>query len=232
MTKRIVPTQAEEQGDFPFGASAAPDTQPAAEPAADVSGPTPSANGTHASPDPFDLGALRLSPTAATALGVKKALLCVPVCKPNKAWFVRAHRSEDFRIVTGVIVDDRDTYLVAPALRAELATEATFRPKLLVTSINRQGAVFLWELNLPQPDGRIDAWSRTAMEAMAMATREWVRVTSNQVAGYYDAFVASAQLSEPEWPEVEFQELLRIAFRDKYIDRMDHPVLRKLRGEV
>jgi hypothetical protein len=27
-------------------------------------------------------------------------------------------------------------------------------------------------------------------------------------------------------------EILRIAFKDRYIDSMDHPVLRKLRGEL
>ena len=39
-------------------------------------------------------------------------------------------------------------------------------------------------------------------------------------------------LPEPEWPELSLRELLRIAFKDKMIDDLGHPVLRKLRGEV
>jgi hypothetical protein len=29
---------------------------------------------------------------------------------------------------------------------------------------------------------------------------------------------------------LSFQELLRIAFRDRLIDRLDHPVIKRLRG--
>jgi hypothetical protein len=39
-------------------------------------------------------------------------------------------------------------------------------------------------------------------------------------------------LPEPNWPELPFKELLRVAFKDKYINSLDHPILRKLRGEV
>jgi hypothetical protein len=50
--------------------------------------------------------------------------------------------------------------------------------------------------------------------------------------GAYDVFQAQGHLSEPEWPQLPFGELLRIAFRDRYISTPDHPVLRRLRGEV
>jgi hypothetical protein len=32
------------------------------------------------------------------------------------------------------------------------------------------------------------------------------------------------------WPEVTFQELIRIGFRDRVIDAVTHPVVRRLRG--
>ena len=34
------------------------------------------------------------------------------------------------------------------------------------------------------------------------------------------------------WPDTPFRDLLRTAFKGRYIDSLDHPVLRKLRGEV
>jgi hypothetical protein len=37
-------------------------------------------------------------------------------------------------------------------------------------------------------------------------------------------------LSEPEFPELTLNELLRIAFKDRIVDKLDHPVIRKLRG--
>lgn len=120
----------------------------------------------------------------------------------------------------------------SPRPSAELATEPTFRVKMFATAINRQGTLFLWEANLPRPDGRADEWSRTALEAVEMATRGWVRVAANMSLGAYDVFQAAGQLTEPEWPAKSFSELLRVAFKDRFIDSTDHPVLRRLRGEV
>src|SRR5262245_26456009 len=110
--------------------------------------------------DPFDPAALRLSQDFAADLGVKKALLTVPVRKPDKAWFIRVHPSEESRLVTAVVElkEERETYLVAPALWPELAGEATFSPRALFTAVNRQGVVFLWPVRLPGPDGKLDDW--------------------------------------------------------------------------
>jgi hypothetical protein len=48
--------------------------------------------------------------------------------------------------------------------------------------------------------------------------------------GAYEMFEARGVISEPAWPDASFQDLLRIAFRDRMIDRVDHPVIRRLRG--
>jgi hypothetical protein len=192
--------------------------------------PPPSSPG----PDPFDPASLRLPPDFNAGLGVRKALLTVPVRKPDKSWFVRVHPEEAYRIQTCVIdlKEDRETYLVARPLWSELATEAIFKPKLLATATNRQNVVFLWEVNLPRQDGRVDEWTRTALEATNRATKNWVRVAANMSLGAYDVFEATGPLPDPEWPTTPFPELLRVAFKDRYIDDLNHPVLRRLRGEV
>src|SRR5262245_50605601 len=65
-----------------------------------------------ASPDPFDPDSLRLSHDVTTSLGVKKALLTVPVGKPDKSWFFRVHPEEAYCLPTAVIEikEDRETY--------------------------------------------------------------------------------------------------------------------------
>jgi hypothetical protein len=50
--------------------------------------------------------------------------------------------------------------------------------------------------------------------------------------GAYDVFEATGPFPEPQWPGIGFEELLRIAFKGRYIDSLDHPVLRRLRGEI
>ncbi len=45
-------------------------------------------------------------------------------------------------------------------------------------------------------------------------------------------FEAMGDLPGPTWPDVSFRDLLAIAFKGKRIDTLDHPVLRRLRGEA
>jgi hypothetical protein len=200
--------------------------------AAQPATPPPSTSG----PDPFDLESLRLSQDelGTAGLGVKKALLCVPVRKPDKFWFCRVHPDAAYRLSTFTIElkEEREVYLVARPLWEALAARNAMRPKLLVTAINRQGTLFLWEVSLPRSDGRTDEWSRTALEAVEMATRQWVCVSANMNLGAYDVWPATGNLGEPAWPEVPFNDLLKIAFKDRLISDWDHPVLQKLRGEV
>jgi hypothetical protein len=179
-----------------------------------------------------DLTALRLSQDFAATCGVKKALLTVPVRKPAKEWFIRTN--PDWHIETCVLElkEDRETYLVAPALRQVLAGESTFGPRALFAAMNRQNVLFVWPVRLPGPDGKIDDWSRSALEGATMAEKQWIRVASNMSLGAYDVFTATAEWPEPEWPDLPFNEILRIAFKGRVIDTLDHPTLRRLRGEV
>ena len=191
-------------------------------------------SGQDVAPDPFDPDRLRLSQDFAASLGVKKALLTVPVRKPSKEWWVQVHPDEAYRLQTAVIElkEDQETYLVEQNLWSELATEATFSPRALFAAMNRQGVFFIWPVRLPGTDGKVDEWSRSALEAADMAQGGWVRVAANLSLGAYEVFEATANLPTPDWPDKPFGELLRVAFRDKLIDSVDHPVLQKLRGEV
>jgi hypothetical protein len=105
-------------------------------------------------------------------------------------------------------------------------------PRTLYTAINRQGVVFLWPVKLPGPDGKHNEWHRSAAEAAGRAMDRWVRVTANMAAGGYDIHVATGELTEPEWPKVSFQDILKIGFRDRIVDRADHPLVQRLRGVV
>jgi hypothetical protein len=186
------------------------------------------------SPDPFDPARLRLGQDFGDRGAVKKLLTTVPVRKPSKEHFVRTHPDPAFRLVTGVLElkEDREIYLVDPALWPELATEATFGPRMLITTVTRQGVVMLWPIRLPGTDGRVDEWNRSALEAAETARKSWVRVQANMSLGAYEIMVAAGTTATPEFPALTMGEILRVAFRDRYIDTLDHPVLRKLRGEV
>ena len=193
----------------------------------------PSEGKAAASPDPFDPEQLRLSQDFGASLGVKRAMLTVPVRKPDKTWWVRTHPDQAYHVETAVIElkEDREVYLVDRELWPELATEATFAARSIFTSVNRQGVVFLWPIRLPGPDGKQDDWSRSALEAAIMAQSGWVRVQANMSLGAYEVWEATGVLPDPDWPAEAFSDLLRIAFKNHYVETLDHPVLKRLRGE-
>jgi hypothetical protein len=88
----------------------------------------------------------------------------------------------------------------------------------------------LWAVRLPAPDDRKTEWPRSAREAAELAMTQWVRMKANMSLGAYDITVAESVIADPVWPEVSYQELLRIAFRERIITTLDHPVIRRLRG--
>jgi hypothetical protein len=183
-------------------------------------------------PNPFDPANLRLSQSFAETAGVKKLLTTVPVRKPSPQDFVRVHPDPGFRENFPIIElkDEREEYLVVanlvPALRGE------FVSKTLFLAITRQGTVFFWPVRLPSPDGKDLEWWRSAREAAELGQKSWIRVMANMNLGAYDIFQAESVIPDPEWPQLGYWDLIKIAFRDRLIDRIDHPVIKRLRGQV
>jgi hypothetical protein len=143
---------------------------------------------------------------------------------------VRVHPGAEYREPLAVIElkDDREFYLLPPPIARELPGE--FVMVMLFTAINRQGVVHLWPVRLPASDGRINKWHLSAMEAAELAMKRWLRVKANMALGAYEMFEAAGTIPDPEWPPLSFQELVRIAFRHQYVDRLDHAVISRLRG--
>jgi hypothetical protein len=185
----------------------------------------------HVVPDPYDPESLRLDQSFVETSGVKKLLTTVPVRKPNNQDFVRVHPDEAYRLTAAIIElkDDREVYLVLPHVAHQLPGECS--PVALYTAINRQGATFLWPVKLPRPDGKVNEWHRSAAEAAARAVKCWLRVKADMALGAYAMFEASSTIPEPIWPTATLKELLKIGFRDRLVDSLDHPVIKRLRGE-
>jgi hypothetical protein len=183
-------------------------------------------------PDPFgDLSALRLDQSYAETAGVKKLLTTVPVRKPNRQDFVRVHPDPAYRLTPAAIIEvkeDREVYLVMPHMAQELPGE--FNVATLYTAINCQGVLHLWPVRLPGSDGKHNEWHRSAGEAAERAWVRWIRVTANLSLGAYEIREAEGDIPEPDWPNAPFEEILKVAFRDRIVDRTDHPLVRRLRG--
>jgi hypothetical protein len=100
--------------------------------------------------------------------------------------------------------------------------------------INRAGTLRLWPIRLPDTDGRVNEWHRSAAIAASAAMKQWVRVTADRDAGGYKVNAAAIQPPEPEWPDLSLAEMLRLAFasQGRIIDDPDHPVVKQLLGRL
>jgi hypothetical protein len=196
--------------------------QPTADQSAEASAPD----------DPFDLKKLRLDQSFVQSAGVKKLLTTVPVRRPNPQDFIRVRADPEYRAALALIElrDDREVYLLTPDVARELPGE--FVMATLYTAINRQGVASLWPVKLPPPDGRVIEWHRSAAEAEELAMKKWIRMKANMALGAYEIYQSQGVIPDPEWPELPFNELLRIAFRDRYVGTLDHAVIKRLRGHV
>jgi hypothetical protein len=179
-----------------------------------------------------DLGKPIYSPTSIPfgCPQTPRRLSHVPVRKPNRHEFFRVRPEPEYWLDTGVFEDreERETFFVAPRMRDALLGE--IKPVLLVPAITRQRVLFLWPIKLPTEGQRFSGWTETAREAAELAKTRWVRLVADMGLGGYRIYHAQGELSEPEWPDKNLQELLQIAFRDRVVDTDSHPVVRRLRG--
>lgn len=185
--------------------------------------------------DPFDLDALRVE--GPDDIGVEKVLLTVPVRKPRRHDFFRVHPDPGYCLDTLVLIRedgiDREAFLISPGLQAELVDAC--QHVRIFTCITKRGSVFLWVARLPgdgASGGGGRAWHTSALEIAEEAKKQWVRMQGDRDQGSYVMHRALGDLGEPVWPNKTFKELLKLAFKERFIDTPHHDVIRELNGEL
>src|SRR5215831_3819387 len=130
-------------------------------------------------PDHTYVVSLRLSQIF-DGVPTERLLTAIKVGRPDTQTFFRVRAGDAWRGNYALIQfgDDREMYIVAGALQAELAAE--IRAVTLYTVINRTGTVRLWPINLPGPDGRDNEWFISARAVADIATTCWVRLQNNK----------------------------------------------------
>jgi hypothetical protein len=167
------------------------------------------------------------------ATGSTTKTLPITVHKPDRFnWFtVHPDPSYQFPAMMLDLKLERETYLVAPEIQAEL--DGLLSPKIIVPCLTRQGACFMWPVTAPDASGRVNTWTTTAMEAVQMATKGWVRIVADMAMGGYKIYQPQVELTPIAWPDLNPDEMLEKAFHHLQIDSIDHPRVRAiLRGEA
>jgi len=161
---------------------------------------------------------------------VEAVLSRVPVRKPSKEWFFRIHPEYSLDSLVLELKEDGETLLLAPAIRGALLEEKCASIRTLRLGVNRQGTPFIWPVRQPT-EGRRDSWATSSLDAIQLAETCWTRMQADTSLGAYRLTKAKVD-DVPRWPKEPFNELLRVAFNGAVVDSLDHPALKKLRGEV
>ena len=182
--------------------------------------------------DPFDPARFRLPQDFTRAVVAKPTITEIPVGKPNNQEYVRVNSSPEFRMDAAIIEFEGKTHLVTPeAANGELRDHV--KPATLFAAINTQGSVFLWKVGVPK-DGRPNSWLDSARELANKSMKEAIQVRSNSAehAKRYEGYTPKVTPPEPIWPDMSFKDMLKLAFGDRVISDTDHPVARRLLGDV
>lgn len=184
------------------------------------SGPRPAEMGYRDDPS-LDLEALRITPSAPPITHI-----VVPtVRRPKKTEWVRVH--PECKLVVNVIDEDRVLWFILPAL-AEAAKDVVRPCEIHLAHSRLSGECFLWPVPVDL-SVRPNSWNASHALAAGLAQKSWVRMVANSSKQAYE--VSVAQYGEPTWPE-PVDDILRRGIAQHVISAADHPVLRRLRGEV
>jgi hypothetical protein len=178
----------------------------------------------------INIAAVRLNQNFADNYGVKRQLTKVVVGKVPKEQFYRVHPDPACQLPTKILEfkSERETYLLDPRvwdLIPDLAKSVTLR-----MAVDLAGNVYLTPVPFPDAFGRSNPWAEALIAAIAKAEDHWIRTSANMATQSYDMLVAEAFKDEPKWPECSFDEVVNVAFRGRYIETADHPLIKKLLG--
>ena len=170
---------------------------------------------------------------AKPAVMVVRKIIQVPVKKPNNQKYFRVLPGSDWEVVVPVLElkEESEFYLVHPSVLPYIQEE-TKMVKLHLACYT-DGTPFLIPVPLP-PDGdysKWNSWHRSLAEVVKAAQDNWVRSTADRASGGYKLRVASGDFTCPSLPEdMILDSFVMLGFKDRIIDSVEHPVVKKLLG--
>jgi len=165
-------------------------------------------------------------------ISAEKILTSVPIRKAKKAEFVRSHADIAYQREF-YLYEDKDGdgayYVVHPRLVSEIT--AFVAQYLIVLCVNSNDVPFFFPVKLS--DTKMNAKHKAnALQFVELTKTKWTRRTWNETAGEHDLFVAKNMAKEPVFPDESIEDLLKLAIRGGMIKSTDHPLYKKLLGEM
>jgi hypothetical protein len=183
--------------------------------------------------DPFDPMNLGIATDYAAAINAKASSKPFELRKPNDQEYFLVSPRTGHRLVVGSITDKQDMgklYIVPSGLLEEVRTKfpKAVRAVELVLAQTLAGASLVWPVPLAEDRG--GRWNSTQRGGCEQGKTRWTNITSGR--GQYDIITVNNPKAV-DWDSVPpFRDILHQAASERLINSMEHPLLRKLRGET
>ena len=183
----------------------------------------------------IDLERVRARADQQIDLGVDTEYTVIPIRNPKPDEFYRCMAEENYSMDAYILSlkTDNEWYLIDPDILSEIQLESQLRVMTLYVCVTMNSTPFV--TCIPQPDemGKINSWHESGHRTMEEAKQCWVRRQADRSnGGYIITKAMNAKLADPKWPTMTLSEIIDRAFDKFYINDIQHPVLRRLRGEM
>lgn len=164
------------------------------------------------------------------------------IIKPKKEWFVTCHPDPTYTHVAGIFeYQDEGTgtspakYLVTGNVTSELGN--LVKLSQLVLAKTSHGMRFIWQAPAPvDPTSSGSAYIKSHLYVLELAKTNWVRMQADTNIKDYKIFVWKDEPGSPKvYPEISWSdnepplvEYLQKSFAERFIDSLDHPIVKHL----
>ena len=152
-------------------------------------------------------------------------------------WFRVNPESEYKQMLWGFVHEcggEKVKYLATPEIAQYLDEHgAECRPLHVYVCCSKTLVPFLWVIAGPTPSmsGRETPWLNNRLEAAERAGKTWVRLQWNGAERQHDIYENPQIIIEPKFPEKTFGEIVTEVFKEKYLDTVEHPVVRDITAQ-
>ena len=195
----------------------------------------PRETGTPGKKRKINLDRVKAKASQQSVIGVTTEYTVIPIRNPKPDEFFRVTPGEGYSMDVNILQmkTDNEWYLVDEDILPEIQLESQLKVMQLYVCVTQNSTPFVCLIPLPDSDGRLNSWHESGHKSMEEAKNFWVRRQADKSnGGYLITKASNAQLPDPKWPTESLEDLIEKAFDRYYIDTIDHPVLRRLRGEV
>lgn len=190
----------------------------------------------------LNLEALKLKPNTSGIVKTEPLLKTIRTAKPNSTDFFRIRPGEDWTMEFPIFAPkgkpgtENEKYLVYPEFQQELMERNSLIPvRFYFGIIWGSKILFLSDVGIKTSEnGALNSYNKSRMELYELAKEKWISISANKDLGAYTATEAKSKIPDPIWPvkPANIGEAIEIAFKDNVIDNENHPILKKLRGEI